>query len=129
MISHNQVLRMARPEERSDKAGDLCFAVDRDQLYPAMLQYMRERAAAYPAWPLTDPSIAQYYTRARTLPAEAYKLAMEADGAKGLDQRQRALRGMVLETAREWFTQLLHLRAGLKPMVLRLEGGKNRWRL
>lgn len=128
MISQYHILRLARPEERKDHPGCVCFALNRDKFYPAMLQYIQERLASRSAWP-PDASIAQQDRKARALPAEAYKLALAADGPRGLDERQRALRGMALECAREWFTQLLHLRAELKPMVLRLEGGKDRWKL
>ncbi len=129
MISHNEVLKTAKRVEMKRHPGAICFSVDRDRMYPLMLQHMAERVKAYPAWKVTHESIAQIYTKARGLPAEADLLARTADGPGGLDERQRALRGMALETAREWFTQLLHLKAGLKPIVIRLEGGKDRWRL
>lgn len=129
MITQNDLLKLATREERSEYLGRACFAVARDKMYPAMLDYMQERITAYPRWQTPHGSLAQYYTQARTLPAEAYQLALDSDGPGGLTDEQQALRRTALEGARLWFTQLLHLSVGLRPMVLRLEGGKDRWKL
>ena len=124
------VLQYAVPEERGDHSR-VYYAVDPDQMYPAMIDYIQdvvegevdalEGVNAHGA-----RDVRFYLGQARRFDPKAWTLARRP--VHQVKRGERELRGQALEIARLWYTALLRS-LSRKPLGLHILKGSGAYRL
>ena len=109
------VMDYAKPTEADPGSDRITFIVDPNEMYPAMIAFLKER--------LDQPAPTGYFrvlfAILTNIPDEIFAAALKP--LDELDNEEaRVLRASVLEVARKAFTEMLHLAIGQQPMHLRI---------
>lgn len=122
-------LKLARRLDQPTEDGRVAFEVDADALYPAALEAIRTGCDPTPAKkPEHEADVRHYRTKLANVRKDSQALqdadigppAFEIEPISDETRARRGLRALVLETAREWFTNELHRAIDLAPMSLHI---------